>query len=125
MEQSCICSLGLAPECPAHPSKERRQKKPKPRYDVRSGACPACVVMGAREHEDDGSHMLAAYEVEQALTVGPVYCRVEALTDQVLVIRDARKKGGILKLQVLEGWFTSEQFQAIWMDGKFPARVTA
>ena len=46
VNQQCICSLDLAPECPAHPFRVRRHRERPGSEAVRSSSCPACAVLG-------------------------------------------------------------------------------
>lgn len=114
--QECLCSLGLAEECPAHPFRQRREKVKPDAGEIRHAPCAACAAVGLREHVAD-RHRLSGYsEVATALKVGTVYVSLEKYNEVPMVVRDCKTVGGLM-LQVLEGWQTGP-FTEIWMNAK-------
>lgn len=112
--QLCICVTGVT-ECPAHPYKQKRQRKAKPPMvrRVRNGECPACVFIKEEEHKD-GKHPIYSGDVTRALQVGPVFCRIPSLSDDPIPVRGLRRVGGVPKIEVLEGEFAG--VSDIWMN---------
>ena len=112
--QHCICSLGLAPECPAHPYRKRREPRPRiSRQALKDGECPACVFIRDERHES-GRHPLYTSDIKMALEIGPVFCAIPELDNRTLLVRGVSRIDGVLKIEVLEGFFSG--VQNIWMD---------
>lgn len=114
IKQECLCSLSLVEECPAHPFRERRARKPKvSRQALRGGECPACVFIKEANHEQ-GRHPLYVGDVTTALEIGPVFCLIPELSERPLIVRGAVKRKSVYRVEVLEGEFVG--VKDIWMN---------
>lgn len=114
--QECLCSLGLAKECPAHPTKQRSPKKPKPsRQALKDGECAACVFIKEKLHPYR-RHALTPSDLRVALEIGSVFCVIPGLSPEKLLVRGVRKKDFVLQVETLEGWHDPKDVSEIWMD---------